>query len=102
MGRRSNVLLPGTAVRSSSGISSVYVVENDAVSVRNVMLGAQRDNLVEIIDGVADGEMVVLKAGGFLRDRDRITPVLASVEGSPSRELSEVLMPTDAAEGARQ
>lgn len=102
MARRSNVLLPGTAVRSSGGASSVYVVENDAVSVRSVTLGAQRDNLVEIVAGVTDGEMVVLKAGGFLRDRDRVRPVLGAVEGAPSRELSEVLLPSDATEGARR
>lgn len=102
MARRSNVLLPGSAVRNSGGASSVYVVENDAVSVRNVTLGAQHDNLIEIVAGVADGEMVVLKAGGFLRDRDRVTPVLASVEGAPSREVSEVLLPATAVEGAHR
>ncbi len=100
-GTRSNVLLPGTAVKSAGGISSVYVVRNDLVSVRNVKVGVQRDNLVEILDGLGDGEMVVLKAGGFLRDRDRVTPVLASVEGGVPRELSEVVVPADA-EGVRR
>lgn len=100
-GTQSNVLLPGTAVKSAGGISSVYVVRNDLVSVRNVKVGVQRDNLVEILDGLGDGEMVVLKAGGFLRDRDRVIPVLASVEGGAPRELSEVVVPADA-EGVRR
>ena len=77
---RSSILLPGTAVKSAGGVSSVYVVKNDLVSTRNVKVGARRSKLVEILEGVGDGEMVVLKAGGFLRDRDRVTPVLASVD----------------------
>lgn len=100
--RRSNVLLPGTAVRRAGGVSSVYVVRNDIVSVRNVAVGAQRDNLVEILEGVGDGEMVVMKAGGFLKGGDRVTPVLASVDGVEQRELSEVVAPADVGKGVRQ
>lgn len=101
---RSNILLPGTAVKSAEGVNSVYVVNNDLVSVRNVKVGAQRDNLVEILEGVGDGEMVVLKAGGFLRDRDRVIPIpdLASAEVTTQRELSEALLPADAGEGIRR
>lgn len=98
---RSNVLVPGTAVKSAAGTSSIYVVKNDMISVRPVTLGAKQDNLVEIIEGVGDGEMIVLKAGGFLRERDRVIPVLASVGGAVSREVSGVLMPANAAEGVR-
>jgi HlyD family secretion protein len=100
--RRSNVLLPGTAVKSAGGVSSVYVVRNDLVSVRNVAVGARRDNLVEIVEGVSDGEMVVVKAGGFLKDRDRVTPILASVDGVAQRELSEVVAPADRGKGVRR
>lgn len=101
---RSNILLPGTAVKSAESVNSVYVVNNDLVSVRNVKVGAQRDNLVEILEGVGDGEMVVLKAGGFLRDRDRVIPIpdLASAEVTTQRELSEALLPADAGEGIRR
>lgn len=101
---RSNILLPGTAVKSAEGVNSVYVVNNDLVSVRNVKVGAQRDNLVEILEGVGDGEMVVLKAGGFLRNRDRVIPIpdLASAVSTTQRELSEALLPADAGEGIRR
>jgi len=101
---RSNIVLPGTAVKSSEGVNSVYVISNDLVSVRNVKVGAQRDSLVEILEGVGDGEMVVLKAGGFLKERDRVIPIhdLASGEVTTQRELSEALLPADAGEGIRR
>lgn len=101
---RSNILLPGTAVKSAGSVSSVYVVSDDLVSLRNVKVGAQRDNLVEILEGVGDGEMVVLKAGGFLKDRDRVIPIpaLAFAPDTTQRELSEALLPADAGEGVRQ
>lgn len=101
---RSSILLPGTAVKSAEGVDSVYVVNNDLVSVRNVKVGAQRDNLVEILEGVGDGEMVVLKAGGFLKDRDRVIPIpeLASAEVTTPRELSEARLPADAGKGIRR
>lgn len=101
---RSNILLPGTAVKSAGSVSSVYVVSDDLVSLRNVKVGAQRDNLVEILEGVGDGEMVVMKAGGFLKDRDRVIPIpaLASAPDTTQRELSEALLPADAGEGVRQ
>ncbi|MBB1251460.1 efflux RND transporter periplasmic adaptor subunit [Rhizobium sp. G21] len=96
---RSNVLLPGTAVRSAAGTNSVFVVENDRVLQRAVAVGARRDELVEIVDGVSAGEMVVVKAGGFLRDRDRIIPVPASVAGVEQRELSLLAAAAEAGEG---
>jgi HlyD family secretion protein len=83
---RTNVLLPATAVRSTRGSHSVYVVKDDVVETRTVRTGLRQGNSVEIIEGVKEGEMVVLKAGGFLRDQDRVTPVVVSEEDSLRRE----------------
>ncbi|MBM7324836.1 efflux RND transporter periplasmic adaptor subunit [Agrobacterium sp. S2] len=101
---RHNILLPETAVKSAQGDNSVFVVTNDLVSVRRVEVGARPDNMVEILGGLGDGEMVVLKAGGFLKDRDRVIPVpeLASPEGAIQHELSEARLPADAGVGVRQ
>ncbi|GGB06634.1 hemolysin secretion protein D [Brucella endophytica] len=83
---RTNVLVPGTAVRSTGGSHSVYVVRDDIVERRDVRTGARQDDLIEIVSGVADGEMIVLKAGGFLKDGERVAPVVASTgDIAPSR-----------------
>ncbi|MFC6487098.1 efflux RND transporter periplasmic adaptor subunit [Nitratireductor sp. GCM10026969] len=88
---RTNVLLPGTAVRSTGDSHSVYVVKNDVVEIRNVRIGARQDDLVEIVEGVEDGEMIVLKAGGFLKDQDRVEPVAVSAEVYPQQEVSQTV-----------
>ncbi len=48
--------------------------------------------------------MVVLKAGGFLKDRERVIPIpgLASAKVTTQHELSEALLPADAGEGIRR
>lgn len=84
---RTNVLLPGTAVRSTRGSHSVYVVKDDVVEMRSVRIGARQDDLVEILEGIEDGEMIVVKAGGFLKDQDRVEPVIVSAEVAPRREV---------------
>ncbi|MBB2972641.1 efflux RND transporter periplasmic adaptor subunit [Mesorhizobium sp. RMAD-H1] len=91
MSTRTNVLLPATAVRSMRGSHSVYVVRDDVVEARSVRIGARQDDLVEILAGVEDGEMIVLKAGGFLKDQDRVEPVVISAEGDPQREVSQTV-----------
>jgi HlyD family secretion protein len=91
MSTRTNVLLPGTAVRNTRGSPSVYVVKDDVVEVRNVRTGARQDGLVEIAEGVDEGETVVLKAGGFLKDRDVVQPVIVSAENRPQRDEPQTI-----------
>ncbi|KXF77956.1 RND transporter [Paramesorhizobium deserti] len=87
--RRRNVLLPGTAVRSIRGSHSVFIVKDNIAEIRNVRIGARQDDRVEIIEGVEDGETVVLKASGFLKDQDRVEPVAVSAEADPKREVPQ-------------
>jgi HlyD family secretion protein len=42
-----------------------------------VVLGVRDGDRVEIRDGLAEGDLVVAKAGAFVRDGDRINPVPA-------------------------
>lgn len=75
---RQNILLPGTAVKNGSGTSTVFVVKDGVVDERQVTLGSRQNGLVEIVEGVSDGEMVVLKAGGFLKAQEKVQPVIAT------------------------
>ncbi|WEX09065.1 efflux RND transporter periplasmic adaptor subunit [Chelativorans sp. AA-79] len=86
---RTNVLLPETAVRSTRGSHSVYVVRDNVVEIRNVRIGSRQGDLVEIVEGVEDDEMIVLKAGGFLKDQDRVEPVVVSAQGDVQRNVSQ-------------
>lgn len=56
--------------------SSVLVVTGDRIEARAVKTGLSDDDDIEIRSGLADGERVVARAGSFLRDGDRVRPVL--------------------------
>ncbi|MBZ9793195.1 efflux RND transporter periplasmic adaptor subunit [Rhizobium sp. 3T7] len=70
-----NVALPVSAVLSGNEGSSARKVENSVVKFAKVETGIQDGAYVEIIKGLKAGDEVVAKAGAYVRDGDRITPV---------------------------
>ncbi|MGG6896904.1 MULTISPECIES: efflux RND transporter periplasmic adaptor subunit [Rhizobium] len=69
------VALPLTAVNTDENGSSARKVENGVVKFVNVETGIQDGAYIEILNGLQAGEDVVAKAGAYVRDGDRITPV---------------------------
>ena len=73
--------------RDDRGDSAVFVVGSDgAVSRRVVTVGLRQDGRAEIRSGLDAGQRVVLAAGAFLRDGDRVAaagemPALFPSEG---------------------
>ena len=53
-------------------------VEDGVVKQVEVAIGIQDGGFVEVTSGLAAGDMVVEKAGAFVRDGDRIKPVPAA------------------------
>ncbi|MGA1834094.1 efflux RND transporter periplasmic adaptor subunit [Rhizobium wenxiniae] len=88
---RRNILLPGSAVNTASGASNVFVVKDGVVDRRDVTVGVRQEGFVEIIAGVSDGEMVVLKSGGFLKAQEKVRPVMAMSERSVSDHMASAL-----------
>lgn len=76
--------VPVAAVVYADQGAQVQVVVGDKVETRTVKTGLASGGLVEITSGVADGELVVARAGSFLRHGDVVRPVL------PDARLSEV------------
>ena len=58
------------------GRSRVMRVRDGLVERVVVKTGIRDGGLVEVIDGLAAGDLVVTKAGAFVRAGDRINPVL--------------------------
>jgi len=77
LARRSGVAVPVSAVIYGAEGATVQVVASDRVQSRRVRTGLSADGVVEIQEGVAAGELVVTKAGSFLRDGDAVRPVVA-------------------------
>jgi HlyD family secretion protein len=78
--RTNGVSLPMTAVTFRRSDAIAQVVRDGKVEVRTVKTGLIGLGMVEIVEGVKDGEQVVSRAGTFVRDGDVVTPVLAKAE----------------------
>lgn len=80
--RRDGVVVPQSAVLFGAKGAYVQVVLDGLVAQRAVTIGLQDADGVEIARGIAAGETVVARAGGFLREGDRVTPVELTAEAA--------------------
>ncbi|MGI9403095.1 MAG: efflux RND transporter periplasmic adaptor subunit, partial [Hyphomicrobium sp.] len=75
--------VPTAAVVFDSSGAFVQVVRDGRVERRDIETGLVADGLVEVRKGLALGDVVVAKAGTFLRDGDAVRPV------RPNSKISE-------------
>lgn len=66
------ILVPATAIRTIAGTARVFVVAGERAEERIVMLGQVVGDLVEITDGVKDGERLVADGLNQLVDGVRV------------------------------
>ncbi|MDO8883580.1 MAG: efflux RND transporter periplasmic adaptor subunit [Pseudotabrizicola sp.] len=71
------IAVPVTAVGSGPDGTSVMKVTGDSVSRLPVQTGIRDGGWVEILSGLTEADVVVTKAGAFVRDGDRINPIPA-------------------------
>lgn len=84
--RRVGVAVPLASVVYGADGASVLAVADDRVQARRVRTGLSAEGVVEILDGVRLGELVVARAGSFLRDGDLVRPaVAATAQGEGAR-----------------
>ena len=78
--RKNAVVVPRNAVVDLGGQRGVFVTKPDnSVKFQIVKTGLEEQELVEIVDGVAEGTQVVTTGAGALRDGDRV--LLAGARG---------------------
>lgn len=80
--RCDNVAVPLSALLYGQEGTIVQVVRGGRIESRIVSTGLQSGGNIEIHQGIADGDLVVARAGAFLRDGDQVKPVLAEGSGS--------------------
>ncbi len=98
---RNSVLVPVSAVRNTGTGPVVYVVKDDKVAMRTVSTGPRQDDRVEIRDGLSAGELVVLKAGGFFKGRERVQPLIADASIDLPQDVSATVVLQDPVEAVR-
>ncbi|MDB5592350.1 HlyD family efflux transporter periplasmic adaptor subunit [Enterovirga sp.] len=75
VGESCGLAVPLASVMYEGDQSAVYVSANNLVEPRPVVVGLSSESEVEIRSGLGDADMVIQRAGPFLREGDRITPI---------------------------
>ncbi|MCB1521936.1 MAG: efflux RND transporter periplasmic adaptor subunit [Hyphomicrobiaceae bacterium] len=79
------LVVPASAVLYSTDATSVQRVTDNHVETRIVETGLRSGGQVEIRKGLAEGDLVVAKAGTFLRNGDRVRPMVPDPKVSEAR-----------------
>jgi HlyD family secretion protein len=75
--RRCGAAIPFSAVLYGSGGAIVQTVRDGRIETRPVTVGLLTVGQAEIREGITEGEMVVARAGAFVRDGDRVRAIAA-------------------------
>ncbi len=81
--------LPLSAVTSGREGSFARKVENGVVKQVSIDIGFQDGGFVQVLDGLQPGDVVVAKAGAFVRDGDHIAPVPEKAAATKGTEASQ-------------
>ncbi len=80
LGSREDVIvIQRDALLERDHVREVYVVADGVVEVREVEVGVIHANLVEIIDGVREGETVIVSGQDTVAEGERVEPVAATI-----------------------
>jgi HlyD family secretion protein len=79
-GQSCNIAVPLTAILYGTAGTVVQVVRRERVETRRVEVGLMSGGQVEIRSGLAEGDIVVARAGALLREGDPVRPVTASAD----------------------
>ena len=80
--KRCNPAIPLSALLYGPGGAVVQIVRDGRVETRRVTVGLLAAGQAEIREGLSEGDMVVARAGAFLREGDRVRPVSAANEAA--------------------
>lgn len=81
-GKSCGVAVPLSAVLYGTAGTVVQVVRRARVETKRVELGLIYGAQVEIKEGLAEGDIVVARAGALLREGDQVRPIMAAAEGN--------------------
>jgi HlyD family secretion protein len=80
---RCGVGIPFSAVLYGAGGAIVQVVRDSRIETHRVALGLRSEGTVEAREGINEGDLVVARAGSFVREGDRVRPVLVGEDAKP-------------------
>lgn len=85
LGEVSGLSVPQSAVMFDADGAYVLTVVDGLVAVKRIVPGLKKGGRVLVTSGLSADESVVARAGSFLRDGDRVTPVTAPLSVGEAR-----------------
>ncbi len=79
-GKSHGLAVPPSAVVYTPDGATVQVVVDNKVVTRSVKTGLKTQKLIEIVEGLSDGDTIVAKSGSFLRNGDAVRPIFAATK----------------------
>jgi HlyD family secretion protein len=76
-GESCGVAVPLSAVLYGPIGAIIEVVRSNRIETRKVTIGLLSEGVVEVREGLSEGDMVVSRAGAFLREGDPVRPVIS-------------------------
>ncbi|WP_069649912.1 efflux RND transporter periplasmic adaptor subunit [Caloranaerobacter ferrireducens] len=73
--RQNVIVVPESAVFDFEGEDYVYVVEEDTAKLRKVNLGLKNDDVVEVISGLKEGDLVILSPDKEIKEGTKIKQI---------------------------
>ena len=86
VGRRCGLGVPSSAVMYPPDGTIVDVVVGHQVQVHRVGVGLPSGTDLEIQSGLAAGDVVIVRAGAFLRDGEQVNPILSVVPAPAAQQ----------------
>jgi len=75
VGQSCGVAIPLSAVLHGPAGAVAQAVRDDRIETRQVTIGLLAEGMAEIRQGLAEGDTIVVRAGAFLQEGDRVRPV---------------------------
>lgn len=69
--KKNSLIIPAKAVIGNS----VFVLENNKAIIKNIKIGAKNFQTVEVLDGLKEGEIIIVETPHLLRDGQTVQPV---------------------------
>lgn len=76
VGERCGIGVPYSSVMYEADATIVHVVNGDRIETRQVSLGLLSGANAEIRSGLTEADVVVIRAGAFLREGDQVKPIV--------------------------
>jgi len=73
--RREALAVPSSAVVFDGREAFLQLVVDGVVRTTPVTLGIRAGDMIEVTSGLSEGQEIVARAGTFVADGDRVTPV---------------------------